>query len=228
MEYELRLGFNDAPKSFCFALGRLMGDWRPPKTEALPSGIERLSLDAASGLRVRIWNSPLNLFKEPMSRLLYHDVPLETEYAVWFDDDSYVAPGWWPALAAVMESGAQYIGQPWWVHYLPGQADMIRSMPWYREIPFDDRDGKPGTWFMTGGFMAIRSECLKVANFPDVDFVWKDERLQQYGGDTLLGEIARQSVGQRDTTRASRSMSISTINTLPRARWHRQTIRVGS
>ena len=25
-----------------------------------------------------------NLYKEPMARLLYHDVPLDTEYAVWF------------------------------------------------------------------------------------------------------------------------------------------------
>jgi hypothetical protein len=69
---------------------------------------------------------------------------------------------------------------------------MIRAQPWYREVPFDEREGKPGTFFMTGGFVAVRTECLRQANFPDVEAAWKDDKLKQYGGDTLLGEIARQ------------------------------------
>lgn len=191
-EIELRLGFNDAPQSFFFALGRLLNDWQAPRRETLPSGIEHISFQTTGDMMVRIWNSPTNLYKEPMCRHLYYDVPLDTEYVVWFDDDSYVAPGWWPELCKVMTRRVDYIGQPWWVQYLPGQTDMIRAMPWYRDIPFDDRAGNPGTSFMTGGFMALRSACLKQANYPDVEFVWKSDSLTQYGGDTLLGEIARQ------------------------------------
>jgi hypothetical protein len=45
---------------------------------------------------------------------------------------------------------------------------------------------------MTGGFIVTRADLLRQANFPDVGFTWKGHLLQQYGGDTLLGEIARQ------------------------------------
>jgi hypothetical protein len=45
---------------------------------------------------------------------------------------------------------------------------------------------------MTGGFLAVRTACLGEANFPDTATRWKGHSVQQYGGDTLLGEIARQ------------------------------------
>jgi len=123
---------------------------------------------------------------------MYHDVFLETEYTIWFDDDSYVAAGWWPALCQILERKIDYIGQRWWVPYLPGQTEMIQAQPWYRNLPFESKDGKLGVHFMTGGFMAVRSERIRQANFPDVKFAWRDDTLKQYGGDTLLGEIARQ------------------------------------
>jgi hypothetical protein len=191
-QIELRLGFNDAPKSLCYALGRLLPSWEMPRPDPLPGGGERLTFADAGGMPVRIWNSPVNLFKEPMCRLLYYDVPVTTDYVVWLDDDSFVEPGWWEALLRLLDRSIDYIGQPWWVTYLPGQTEMICHQSWYREVPFDERNGQAGTWFMTGGFMAVRTECLRQANFPDTDSTWKDDRLKQYGGDTLLGEIARQ------------------------------------
>ena len=51
--------------------------------------------------------------------------------------------------------------------------------------------------------MCVRSACLREANFPDTLTRWKGRALQQYGGDTLLGEIARQlgwSQQQHDTS----------------------------
>jgi hypothetical protein len=45
-------------------------------------------------MRVWLWEAPENLYKEPMARLLFHDVPLTAEYAVWFDDDTFVEEGW--------------------------------------------------------------------------------------------------------------------------------------
>ncbi len=127
-----------------------------------------------------------------MARYLFHDLALQSEYLIWFDDDSHVEPGWWEALWPLMERRIDYIGQQWWVDYLPGQRQMIQAQPWYRGIPFEIRNGKPGVHFMTGGFLAVRSACLLEANFPDTNTCWKGRPLQQYGGDTLLGEIARQ------------------------------------
>jgi hypothetical protein len=55
---------------------------------------------------------------------------------------------------------------------------------------------------MTGGFLAIRSERLREADFPDTERAWKGDLLKQYGGDTLLGEIARQLGWTRATYEA--------------------------
>ena len=133
-----------------------------------------------------------NLYKEPMARLMLHDVPLATDYVVWFDDDSFVEEGWWEALCPLFDRRVDYIGQPWWLDYLPGQEEMIRNQPWYRGVPFEHRGGRPGVGFMTGGFLAVRSERLREADFPDTERAWKGDTLKQYGGDTMLGEIARQ------------------------------------
>ena len=188
----LRLGFNDAPTSLAYTRERLgLGD-DTAAADLAAGGVRRAAFVTAGGMTVRIWDSPVNLYKEPMARLMYHDVPLVSEYAVWLDDDSYVEPGWWEALLPLLARKVDYIGQHWWVDHLPGQAEMIRAQPWYRGVPFDRRAGRPGTWFMTGGFMAMRADRLREANFPDVDFRWKGDQLKQYGGDTLLGEIARQ------------------------------------
>src|SRR5262249_52336732 len=112
----------------------------------LPGGMRRTSFTGRGGVVVRLWDSPENLYKEPMARLMYHDVPLATEYAVWLDDDSFVEEGWWQALCPLLDRGVDYIGQPWWVDYLPGQEEMIRSRPWFRGLPLEHQGGLPGAW----------------------------------------------------------------------------------
>jgi tetratricopeptide (TPR) repeat protein len=189
---ELRLGFNDAPASLDYARERLGLEGGAAPDDVAVGGVRRTEFVTPGGMTVRLWHSTANLYKEPMARLMYHDVPLVSEYAVWLDDDSYVETGWWEALLPLLARKVDYIGQRWWVDYLPGQWDMIRAQPWYRGVPFDHRAGRPGTWFMTGGFVVTRAERLREANFPDDSFCWKGDRLQQFGGDKLLGEIARQ------------------------------------
>jgi tetratricopeptide (TPR) repeat protein len=191
-QIELRLGFNDAPASFQYAFQTLGGDSAAVEKTLLPGEIERFTFLSPRGVLVRLWKSPVNLYKEPMARLLYHDVFLDTEYTIWFDDDSFVEEGWWPALCQVLDRKIDYIGQRWWVDYFPGQTEMIQAQAWFRKLAFESRDARLGIHFMTGGFIALRSERIRQANFPDVAFMWRDQQLQQYGGDTLLGEIARQ------------------------------------
>ena len=192
LRYELRLGFNAAPQAVQMVRDRFQLEPKPITEVQLGSDLFRTQFRTADGLTVTMWVSNENLYKEPMARLMYHDIPLTTDYTVWLDDDSYVRPGWWEALDSLLCDRIDYIGQPWWVDYLPGQTSMIQAQPWYREIPFDRKDGQEGIWFMTGGFVVIRSECLRAANFPDTEFFWKGGTLTQYGGDTLLGEVARQ------------------------------------
>ena len=190
-EIELRLGFNAASASLEYARERL-GLTDGAATIHLSESVRRISSVCPSGMAVRLWESTLNHYKEPMARLMYHDIPLTTEYAVWFDDDTFVERGWWPALCSVLDRSIDYIGKAWWVDYLPGQEEMIRAQPWFHGKSFETREGRSGVRFMTGGFLAIRAECLREANFPDTDFRWQNDTLKQYGGDTLLGEIARQ------------------------------------
>jgi hypothetical protein len=188
--FELRLGFNNAQHSFAFAMGQLMPSYAVPPGKR--TGLEELTLRDPDGHTVRLWNSGVNLYKEPMARHMFYRKPLTTEYTIWFDDDSHVEAGWWDALVPVLDRGIDYIGQEWWANYFPGQAEMIAQQPWYRRVPFARRDGQPGVRFMTGGFIALRTDRLKHVNFPDTDFRWKGDTLKQYGGDTLLGEIANQ------------------------------------
>jgi hypothetical protein len=190
VEFELRLGFNDAPTSFAYAMKRLCPSHVIPP--AGTPGLKQHTLRTPSGHTVRLWNSSTNLFKEPMARHMFHGTPSTTEYTIWFDDDSYVEAGWWEDLTRVLDREVDYIGQEWWANYFPGQTEMIAQQPWYRAVPFAMQEGRAGVRFMTGGFMAIRTERLREANFPDTEFRWKDDTLKQYGGDTLLGEIANQ------------------------------------
>jgi hypothetical protein len=160
--------------------------------QTLANGVELLTFHTESGMKVTLWDSSENLYKEPMSRLMYYSMPLESEYAIWLDDDSYVDPGWWQALRELLDQRVDYVGQDWWLTYRPGQTEMYQTRPWYRGVPFLVQEGKNGSRFMTGGFMAVRMSRLLEANYPDTDFVWKRETLQHDGGDSMLGEIARQ------------------------------------
>jgi hypothetical protein len=189
---ELRIGINQAPVSSHYALGQLCPDNEVVDHVSLTDGVQRFGWTTPTGMPVLMWQSPVNLYKEPMARRMFHDLPLQTEYVVWLDDDSHVDAGWWEALLPQMEQRVDYIGQRWWVDYLPGQQEMIRAQSWYRGVPFAQRKGRVGISFMTGGFIAVRAACLREANFPDTQTRWKGRGLQQYGGDTLLGEIAHQ------------------------------------
>jgi len=189
---ELRLGFNDAPASLEYARRLLPTPRAAAESQTLPGGVRRSSYVSREGMLVRLWDSAVNLYKWPMARLMYHDLPLNTDYVVWLDDDSFVEEGWWQALCPLLDRRVDYIGQEWWVDFLPGQEDAIRDQRWYRGVPFERRAGRPGIWFMTGGFSAIRAQGLREANFPDTERAWKGDTLKQFGGDSLLGVIARQ------------------------------------
>ena len=84
-QVELRLAFGEARYSFNYALGTLCpgGVW--PTRCLLPGEVERFGWTAKEGFRVWAWNSPRSLTREQLARLLFHDVPLEGEYAICLD-----------------------------------------------------------------------------------------------------------------------------------------------
>ena len=103
-EFELRLGFNDAATSFAYAMRRLCPAHVVPPGGT--TGLKQLTLQAPGGHTVRCGTRAPTSTRSQWRALLYHGTPLTTEYAIWFDDDSYVEAGWWEALTPVLERGS--------------------------------------------------------------------------------------------------------------------------
>jgi len=127
------------------------------------------------------------LFKKPKQMGEDHD------WVVWFDDDSYITdPAWLAAaLALAFKPEVRYMGQPWYVHHLPGQWEFIKESEWFKSRPpemlptRDPRKKKAGVSFAQGAYWWLRVDALRALD-------WPDPRLKHNGGDTLLGEAVRQ------------------------------------
>ena len=119
-----------------------------------------------------------------------------TPWTLWLDDDTHIVkPDWWRKTMAFIKAHEDenicYIGQPWFVHHLPGQEEFIKQAKWYKGVPFEmhptrnPKVKKPGIKFATGGYVWLRTDVIE-------QLKWPDERLVHNGGDTLLGEAIRQ------------------------------------
>jgi hypothetical protein len=176
---ELRLAFAQAEESFHNALGTLCPDGCWPTRHLLPAAIERFGWTAKEGFRVWAWNSPRSLTREQLARLLFYDVAMEAEYAICLDQGTCLEAALWEALAPLMEQGIDYIGQPGWHNYLPGEAERILAQPWYMGVPLERREGRLGTAYMGGGVMAVRAERLREVEYPGE--IWLGEMANQLG-----------------------------------------------
>jgi hypothetical protein len=174
---ELRLAFSESVQSFHYTLGTLTPDGAWPARDVLPGGTERWNWETNEDIPIWAWHATGKLSHERLARLLYHNVPLEAEYAICLDQGSFVEAGWWDALLPQMEQAIDYIGQPAWHDYLPGEADRIKAQPWYMGVPLARREGRLGVTFMSAAAMAMRAARLRDIEFP---------------GEILLGEMAHQ------------------------------------
>jgi hypothetical protein len=139
---------------------------------------------------VSLFPSRVNLFKCPMMRRLFHHPPPDTEWTIWFDDDSFVTnPGWVLDLAMAMERwpSADLFGSIRGVDVSERLEEFITSARWYRGIPRQIRQDslKPVILFPMGGFWAIRTARLMETD-------WPDHRLEHFEDDYLMGEAMRQ------------------------------------
>jgi len=140
-----------------------------------------------------IWESPTNLHKYPMMRdMLYGIRPVDTEYFMWFDDDSYIdesysllvandKPYWLRQVDHAMVN-SDVIGSVYTIGWQGKQREYVKAQSWY-----NGRDPAERTKirFATGGWWTARTALLEEQNYP-----WPD--LDHRGGDAMLGEMCFQ------------------------------------
>lgn len=123
-----------------------------------------------------------NANKYPMMRAMFHDAarPIDTEFVMWFDDDSYIDEGtaWWESAAHVCRD-ADYVGQQWRMGLTGPQRLWQQSQSWCKQpVP----RMQP---FMQGAWWCLRTARMREAN-------WPIPELRHNGGDVLLGSVAQQ------------------------------------
>jgi hypothetical protein len=126
--------------------------------------------------------APTNRYKYPlMRRALYDPVRPCAPQFFWCDDDTYLAPPWtWDFVVDRLRT-YDFIGQRWYRRLQDNQWQWIMTQPWFRP-----QAGRPDRLqFFQGSCWGIRTELLYRWN-------WPDKALRHCGGDSLLGELARQ------------------------------------
>lgn len=144
---------------------------------------------------IEIFRSEDNLFKSPMMRRMFYEQPLETEWVIWFDDDSYVERADWLQRLAVKIQCEPDVAQ-WGKQFVLWRQDaeigtFIENAPWYRGLPVPRQTDPNGVesyefHFATGGFWAIKTEVIRALD-------WPEPRIRQAGEDYILGEALRQN-----------------------------------
>lgn len=137
-----------------------------------------------------IFDSPTNIHKYPLMRTMVHgDHKIDTDFMMWFDDDSYVdfdkmrnpqIPLHQQITAAMQ--GVDMIGSPYQIGWRRDQREFVKAQPWYNGR---DPYARGAISFMTGGWWVIRTELLY-----EFDYPWPV--LDHCGGDTMLGEMMYQ------------------------------------
>ena len=152
---------------------------------------------AAAREHGNIWihSEPRNIFKSPLMARLFSLKPIETDWVIWFDDDSFpYRHDWLPGLRLKIETqpDVDVWGNVFFTEADEAVVQFIRTASWFRGKPFNHV--KPsGEWserpllsFVEGGFWAARAEVLKALH-------WPDPRLVQTEDDFVFGEALRQN-----------------------------------
>ena len=153
------------------------------------SYVEGLSRQTDMDLLVR---SEVNLYKCPMMRKLFWDKPIETEWVVWFDDDTHIlSDGWWAGLwRHLSQHAVDAVGELWWWNWEPNHWNFVKESQWFRGVAPQRhrRSRRPGISFMTGAYWVIKTLCLRELDWPDLRLVQKRIRHE----DKYLSEAMRQ------------------------------------
>lgn len=160
-----------------------------------PATVDLVELAAARDPGIRVVRSTTNLGKPPMMRRLFRLAPIDTEWVVWFDDDSFpYRADWCASLAVAIEAqpDAVMLGIVAEVDVDERLRRRIELAPWYRGralLP-TDLPGRMGRIeFVLGGFWALRTEWVGRLDWPHGPMTHSED-------DYLLGEAIRQHGGQ--------------------------------
>jgi GT2 family glycosyltransferase len=133
--------------------------------------------------------SAQNIYKCPMMQRMFAPLP-NTEWTLWFDDDSHVTgPSWILDLAMAMEKvpAAELLGSLRSVDVSDHVEKFITTATWYRGVPrkYHAARQKRTIVFPVGGFWAVRTARI-------AETQWPDPRLTHFEDDYLMGEAMRQ------------------------------------
>lgn len=133
--------------------------------------------------------SDTNIGKYPLMRKMFHELPINSPYIMWFDDDSYIktpTQDWLNNISHLM-TRASVCGQIMYCYYENNQHYWITQQPWYKGKPIEQRNnGYLMNGFPVGGWWCARTQLLK-------DLDWPPKNLYHRGGDMLFGEALRQA-----------------------------------
>lgn len=124
------------------------------------------------------------ILKYPMMRRLFNEKPIDTEYVMWFDDDSFVREddrmSWLESVDKEMAS-CDMLGSVYTINYTQDQKSWCKKQSWYTGKTIPDRPK-----FATGGWWTLRSSVIR-------NFDWPIPELKHCGGDVALGVLLDQN-----------------------------------
>lgn len=181
----------------------------PPERLDLRIGTNQIAQSTLDYLRTlpvsKIYVNTENRFKYPVMREMFWDPqkPIDTNYVVWFDDDTWVVrPDWITNLCQTIIDFHNYnfrmFGSKMYHdlaiyaknNYRPDH--WFKAADWYKNknlrIKGSSQEAPNGSVidFAVGWCWAIATEAIRAANIPDI-------RLQHNGGDITIGEQIHQA-----------------------------------
>ena len=130
--------------------------------------------------------SPENRSKYPVMRRLFHDTPLNTNWVLWFDDDTFcdADPAWLSKLVnqiANTENPAVACHGPLYFYPLsPAWKVWCREAAWFENRPWIQHGTRSLAPFASGSFWAMSREAIQKCDIPDL-------RLGHNKGDVTIG-----------------------------------------
>jgi hypothetical protein len=139
-------------------------------------------------LEENIYDSDENIKKYPMMRRIFHseDNPIDTDYVMWFDDDSYIKEPTFladvrTALAPNTEGRTpDMLGACYTIRVAGSQQNWIKDQSWYDNKPISQ-----SMKFATGGWWTLSTETMRKFNYPYPELLHR-------GGDVMLGALMQQ------------------------------------
>lgn len=167
-------------------------DLRIGSNELCDKSVEMIDAHVQAGRVRRHYRHKENLKKYPVMREMFHDpdLPIETKWIIWFDDDSMCDKNkdWLNILSRDIAAHpeADMFGPLRILALRDDQPDWIRRAPWYKNKFFRDKNGSPTpngdkVLFAVGAFWALRTDAMRKSDIPCA-------RLGHNGGDWTIGE----------------------------------------